>query len=642
MPELPSTSSSLFVSSGFGNQFLNLSSDISLIQSPTLLNVPVSVIPKQPVPASSSALTTETHVSTILSHPPSVTTITPVQQQKTPIPTPPITTIAPSVTTAVRDLLLAIVQRLSVLESQFEEWKQVDHSEAIEDLVQVNIINEKNQTFPVQSSVTPVQLAYRAAESISKLELKNILFAKMDKSRSYLTHDKHQELFNSLLNFIMIDEAIAKGDVNLDKVLKKRDSGDDEDEDPFTRPNQGNKTKRRRTKESESSKNSSTSKDTSKGNTPPKTSKSNKSVHVEESVAKSSEETNTFSKHNWFTQPPRPPTLDPEWNKVKAVDELKNKLDLMICDQCPFDLNKPLPLKGHPCHLTVAAEYFFNNDLEYLKSTYSERKYTTSITKTKAERYELVGIEDMISKQWSATKVGYDKDVKHRIKHWGPKHKLFYRSQLNRFSKHDVYSPLKILSVFKEGDFVNLHLNDIEDIILLVVQHKLFHLNGDVIFDLAVALHMFTRSLIIKKRVEDVQLADELYKFSDGTLKSVHETLHHMLLNFRLGYNNDMPRRKWPATDQRRSGIMDDLIDKKLLERQTIKNLERLVGARELEMDYRLMQRTIVTMDSVMQCTTNIRVILHSIHSDDGNPTSANIKQALRQVFLMVAAASLR
>ncbi|GJZ16035.1 putative ribonuclease H-like domain-containing protein [Tanacetum coccineum] len=43
--------------------------------------------------------------------------------------------------------------------------------------------------------------------------------------------------------------------------------------------------------------------------------------------------------------------------------------------------------------------------------------------------------------------VGYNKDVEHGIKHWGPKRELFYRSQLNRFSKHDVYSPLKILSV---------------------------------------------------------------------------------------------------------------------------------------------------------------------------------------------------
>ncbi|GJW67246.1 hypothetical protein Tco_0121670 [Tanacetum coccineum] len=33
---------------------------------------------------------------------------------------------------------------------------------------------------------------------------------------------------------------------------------------------------------------------------------------------------------------------------------------------------------------------------------------------------------------------------------------------------------------FKEGDFVDLHLNDIEDMLLLVVQHKLFHLDGSV------------------------------------------------------------------------------------------------------------------------------------------------------------------
>nr|GEY82909.1 hypothetical protein [Tanacetum cinerariifolium] len=71
-----------------------------------------------------------------------------------------------------------------------------------------------------------------------------------------------------------------------------------------------------------------------------------------------------------------------------------------------------------PCHLTVASEYFFNNDLEYLKSLDPEKKYTTSITKTKAARYELVGIEDMILNLWSVTKVGYEKDVAFGIKHW--------------------------------------------------------------------------------------------------------------------------------------------------------------------------------------------------------------------------------
>ncbi|GKG39139.1 hypothetical protein Tco_0463284, partial [Tanacetum coccineum] len=81
-------------------------------------------------------------------HPPPVTTITPVQQQTTPIPTPPITNVSPSVTTIVLDSLPAIVQRLSDLENQFEAWKQSDHSDAIEDLAQANIINEVKNRLP--------------------------------------------------------------------------------------------------------------------------------------------------------------------------------------------------------------------------------------------------------------------------------------------------------------------------------------------------------------------------------------------------------------------------------------------------------------------------------------------------------------
>ncbi|GJU96604.1 hypothetical protein Tco_1321360 [Tanacetum coccineum] len=64
---------------------------------------------------------------------------------------------------------------------------------------------------------------------------------------------------------------------------------------------------------------------------------------------------------------------------------------------------------------------------------------------------------------------------------------------------------------FKEGDLVDLHLNDIKDMLLLAVQHKLFHLNDSDIVDFIVALHMFTRSLIIKRRVEDLQLGVESY-----------------------------------------------------------------------------------------------------------------------------------
>ncbi|GKF63367.1 hypothetical protein Tco_0186815, partial [Tanacetum coccineum] len=62
------------------------------------------------------------------------------------------------------------------------------------------------------------------------------------------------------------------------------------------------------------------------------------------------------------------------------------------------------------------------------------------------------------------------------------------------------------------GDFVDLHLNDIEDMLLLAVQHKLFHLNDSDIIDFIVAFCMFTRSLIIKRRVKDLQLGVESYQ----------------------------------------------------------------------------------------------------------------------------------
>ncbi|GJT62906.1 hypothetical protein Tco_1006439, partial [Tanacetum coccineum] len=68
------------------------------------------------------------------------------------------------------------------------------------------------------------------------------------------------------------------------------------------------------------------------------------------------------------------------------------------------------------------------------------------------------------------------------------------------------------LHKFKEGDFPRLNLHDIEDLLLLLVQKKLSNLEQDVIFDLNVALRMFTRRIVILKRVEDLQLGVESYQ----------------------------------------------------------------------------------------------------------------------------------
>ncbi|GKF15358.1 hypothetical protein Tco_0056820, partial [Tanacetum coccineum] len=188
---------------------------------------------------------------------------------------------------------------------------------------------------------------------------------------------------------------------------------------------------------------------------------------------------------------------------------------------------------------------------------------------------------------------------------------------------------------FKEGEFSRLHLHDIEDMLLLLVQKKLFNLERDVIFDLGVALRIFTRRIVILKRVEDLQMGvesyqkklnitktetfrsdtsnkipytaynnpqgiiyedkykrnrlmrtDELYKFSDGTLTSVRSVLHDISSNLRMDY---LSKRRWSGLDRKRSRIMIKAIDKQLLERRLMRNLEKFIGMRDYGEDLRLL-----------------------------------------------------
>nr|GEV44908.1 hypothetical protein [Tanacetum cinerariifolium] len=234
----------------------------------------------------------------------------------------------------------------------------------------------------------------------------------------------------------MLEEAIAQGDVNPDIIIKKRDHGDDQD--PTTGSDKGKK-KKRKGNDVEPSKKSSTSKEYSKGKTPPKPSKTGKSVTAEESVVEHvpeatmdmEEPTQDDEEHN-ANQPKdkAAPTQDKitkvnlvapvcnllkgtckssfklKYNMDQCFNALTNKLDWTNPegDKCPYDVSKPLPLKGSPGHITVPADYFFNNDL--VTTGNSRKKYTVSIIKTKATK-----------------------------------------SQINRFSKHDVYSTMNILSV---------------------------------------------------------------------------------------------------------------------------------------------------------------------------------------------------
>nr|GEX86024.1 hypothetical protein [Tanacetum cinerariifolium] len=454
--------------------------------------------------------------------------------------------------------------------------------------------------------------------ALEEYDLKSAIYQSIHANKSFYKNPINHRLYHALMEALIEDENTMDKEVaDTGKDHKRKhddDDEDDDDKDPPAGPKQGKKTKRRRTKESKSSKKPSTTKET------PKDDDGYDVVRDDDQPQDTSEfKTRKTLNLDWFKQSPKPPTLSTcsssielEYNFQECFNALIDKLDWNNPegDRYPFDLSKPLPLQGPLGYRTIAADYFLNNDLEYLKTSDPEVTYTSSITKTKAARYEIKGIEDMIhtlwSKQISKQNVYSTKEIL-GVKSVSVMKLHRYRQLVEIMVKRSDQQ----LYMFKKGDFVDLHLNDIEDMLLLTVQHKLFHLDEIDIVDFIVALCMFTRSLILKRRVKDLQLgverivyedldkqktvlqADELYKFSDGTLKSVRDEIHHRVLDFCLDYNKEMPKRKWTVVDPKRLSLMIELIDKQLREREIIKNMKRLVGARELEMHYKLMTRTI-------------------------------------------------
>nr|GEZ22882.1 hypothetical protein [Tanacetum cinerariifolium] len=65
---------------------------------------------------------------------------------------------------------------------------------------------------------------------------------------------------------------------------------------------------------------------------------------------------------------------------------------------------------------------------------------------------------------------------------------------------------------FKEGDFKRLRIQDIKDMLLILVQGKLTNLEVEERFAFNVSLRMFTRSIVIQRHVEDLQLGVKSYQ----------------------------------------------------------------------------------------------------------------------------------
>ncbi|GJS04138.1 hypothetical protein Tco_0320646 [Tanacetum coccineum] len=408
-------------------------------------------------------------------------------------------------------------------EAQVEKQKYID---LVDMTVRAVIKEEVNtQLHQILPQVVLDVSTYEVATALFEFKLTKILIDKMEKNKSYDKADYKRELYDALVTSYQTDKDLFDTYGEVFSLKRSRDDRD-KDQDPSAGSNRGTK-RRKSSKEAESSrysrskekKSSSTSKDASHSQHKPsgKSAHADKPSHIVDDLGEQqNQEFDTgyndeqlddkeASKSDWFKKPERPPTPDPDWNK-----------------------------RQH--------DYFINNNLEYLKGGDLSRRYLTSITKTKAATYELKWIEDMVPNLWSPIKV-YD---------------------YGHLEKIEVRRDDQQLYTFKECDFPRLHIQDIEDMLLLLVQQKLTNLTIDervesyqkkLNLTKADSYRSDLRNRTTYTAYSDPQgiiyvdqynrnrlmRTNELHKVSDGSLNSVRTALHDIASRIRMEY---LPKRK--------------------------------------------------------------------------------------------------
>nr|GEZ39994.1 hypothetical protein [Tanacetum cinerariifolium] len=275
--------------------------------------------------------------------------------------------------------------------------------------------------------------------------------------------------------------------------------------------------------------------------------------------------------------------------------------------QYPHNLLQPLPLiPDNQGRRVVPFEHFINNDLEYLRGGASSRKYTTSVTKTKAVDYgHIKWIEDLVPRAtWIQEPINYDRHALWGVSHWGRKHQQFYGFAVNQestldepinYDRHalwgvshwgrkrqqfygfavnqestlDVYSKRRIIAV-TELNIVEWHnykhldwiLRRVEDLQLGVESYQM-RLNltkpdtyrPDLKQREAYTTYSNPREFIYQNKDKKNRLMriDKLHKFSDGALNDVCNALDDRLKGIRMQY---FPTTIWRRGDNDRAAAM--------------------------------------------------------------------------------------
>nr|GEV14653.1 putative reverse transcriptase domain-containing protein [Tanacetum cinerariifolium] len=337
-------------------------------------------------------------------------------------------------------------------------------------------------------------------------------------------------------------------------LKRRRDDDADKDEEPSAGPDRGSKRRKEGKEPDESAFVEDPMQTTCQMEEP---------SHPEFDIGAEDQPVVQSSQHpEWFSQQQKPPTLDRDWNKT--VPATHASIQLWISE-----LAKRSDSRSSFNELMDTPLDFSNFLINRLKVDTLTLKLLAGPTYElmKGSCKSIVELEYHLEEVYKATTDQLD---------WvNPKGQLY---------PHNLLKPLLLIPnnrgrrVIPFKHFIN---NDLE------------YLRGGASsleerFAFNVSLRMFTRSIVVQRRVEDLQLGnkdkknrlmriDELHKFSDGTLTDVRTSLDDRLKGIRMQY---LPQSIWRKSDKDITAAMIQAIDKRLKTRRIMRSLERFVRGR--------------------------------------------------------------
>nr|GEZ98298.1 hypothetical protein [Tanacetum cinerariifolium] len=224
--------------------------------------------------------------------------------------------------------------------------------------------------------------------------------------------------------------------------------------------------------------------------------------------------------------PRRPPSPDRAWNKTLPaaqgdaqswISDLARQTD--ACSSFNELLDTPIDFSNFIMNQPTLTELEY-----YLEEVYKATTDQLDWVNPEGQQYphnllqplslipdnrdygHIKWIEDLVPRAlWIQQLIDYNRHALWEVSHWGRKRQQFYGYAVNRESALDVYSKRRIIA-FTELKIVEWHdykhLDWISLSNLTVEEHFAFN----------VSLRMFTRSIGIKRRVEDLQLGVESYQ----------------------------------------------------------------------------------------------------------------------------------